>query len=87
MKSTRQTAAEIEESLVSLFAGRPELHGFTVATEGGIVLSHVGIFPTPSADEARRICEEIQATLAEVVDERPEARALLAGRTFARSLH
>jgi hypothetical protein len=36
---------------------------------------------------AKLICEEIRETLVELIDERPEARLLLSGRTFARALH
>jgi len=87
MKSTRQTEVALEESIVSLFTDRPELCGFTVLLEGGLVLSEVGVFPAAKPEDMRVICDEIRATLAEVVDERPDARELLAGRTFARALH
>jgi hypothetical protein len=87
MKATRLIEAALEESIVGLFTDRPELCGFTVLEEGGLVLSEVGVFPAAAPEELRILCEEIRATLAEVVDESPEARVLLAGRTFARTLH
>ena len=91
MKTTRQTEVAVEESIVSLFADRPELCGFTVLLDGSLPLqmrlSEVGVWPAANPEELRVLCEEIRATLAEVVDERPDARELIAGRTFARSLH
>jgi hypothetical protein len=86
MKTTRRTEAQLEESIVSIFADCPELCGFTVARDG-LVLSDVGVYPTGRPEELKRICEEIRAALVEVMDERPDAKALLAGRTFARALH
>lgn len=88
MKAARRTAvAQVEESLVSLFVDRPELCGFTVALDGALVASNVGLWPAPRPEEAKRICDEIRAALDDMVDGAPEARALLAGRTFARRLH
>ena len=77
----------IEHSIVSLFAGCPELHGFTVKFDGELALSDVGFWPQPGAEHTRLICEEIRHTLLSLIDEQPESRKLLAGRTFARALH
>jgi hypothetical protein len=82
----RITAAELEESIVMLFTERPELCGFTIRQEG-LVLSDVGLWPLPGPEELKLVCEEIHETLLELVEVRPEARQLLAGRTFARALH
>ncbi len=87
MKTARRTEAQLEESLVSLFADRPELYGFSLALDGALVRAHVGIFPAARPEDLERICEDIRAALDEVLAERPEARQLLAGRTFARVLH
>jgi hypothetical protein len=87
MKNATRTEVKLEESIVSLFVERPELCGFTVTVEGGLVLSDVGIYPAGRPEELRLICEEIRAALVEVIEQAPEARDLLAGRTFARSLH
>lgn len=77
----------IENRIVSLFAGCPELCGFTVKLDGELMLSDVGLYPPLAAREVTHICEEIRDTLLSLIDEQPEARRLLAGRTFARSLH
>ena len=93
------TAAELEESILALFGGFPQLCGFSVqdrpsqvgvgaeALHAGLFLTEVGLYPVPNVEEAKMICEEIRDTLAQLIDERPQARELLTGRTFARSLH
>ncbi len=95
----RHVAAQLEESIVSLFGCFPTLCGFSVqdrpdlpeggsaALQPGLFLTDVGLYPAPGLEEARMICDEIRETLVQLIDERPEARALLSGRTFARSLH
>lgn len=87
MKPSRIAETRLEESIVALFQDLPALCGFTVQQRGGIVLTDVGLYPQPPVEEAKLICEEIHEALAELVEERPEARDLLVGRTFARSLH
>jgi len=94
----RRIAAQLEESILTLFGGFPSLCGFAVQDraglpdsgseilQGGLFLTEVGLFPAPGLEEARMICEEIRETLVQLIDERPEVRALLSGRTFARSL-
>jgi hypothetical protein len=89
----------LEESIVSLFEDLPALCGFTVqdraglpdggaaTLNGGLFLTHIGLYPQPGIEVAKLICEEIREALVALIDERPEARLLLSGRTFARSLH
>lgn len=86
MKTSRAAEARLEESIVALFQELPQLCGFTVQAQG-IGLTDVGLYPPPPPEDAKFICEEIHDTLAALVEERPEARELIAGRTFARSLH
>jgi hypothetical protein len=95
----RHVAAQLEESIVTLFGEFPLLCGFSVqdrpglpggastAAHTGLFLTAVGLYPAPGLDEARLICEEIRDILVQLVDERPEAFALISGRTFARSFH
>jgi hypothetical protein len=89
----------LEESIVSLFQDLPALCGFAVrdragqpdggsaVLNGGLFLTDIGLYPQPAVEVAKLICEEIRETLVELIDERPEARLLLSGRTFARALH
>jgi hypothetical protein len=91
------TAAELEQSILALFGGFPSLCGFSIqdrpgragseSLQGGLFLTEVGLYPVPNIEEAKFICQEIRDTLAQLIDERPQARELLTGRTFARSLH
>ena len=78
----------LEERLQSLFARCPELSGFAVrGDDQELFVSDVGISPRLSAEQYGEIFQDIAATLCELLDEQPEAGALLRGRTFARTLH
>jgi hypothetical protein len=89
----------LEESILSLFQDLPALCGFAVrdragqpdggstVLNGGLFLTDIGLYPQPGVEVAKLICEEIRETLVALIDERPEARLLLSGRTFARALH
>jgi hypothetical protein len=98
MKLSRHAQAQLEESIVALFEGFPSLCGFAVldrpATRGGsealrpgLFLTDIGLFPQPGLDDVKQIHEGIRDTLVDLIEERPEAHRLLAGRTFARALH
>jgi hypothetical protein len=78
----KELAADIE----SLFSRCPALCGFTVRGEAELYVSDVGISPRISAEQYGEIFQEIVATLASLLDERPEASELLRDRTFARIL-
>jgi hypothetical protein len=94
-----QVELRLEESIVALFQELPALCGFAVRDQpglpnagcvrlnGGLFLTDVGLYPLPHLDAAKLICEEISEALVNLIDERPEARQLLCGRTFARALH
>ncbi len=80
--------AELERQVQSIFAQCPELWGFSVRGENGeLFVSDVGIAPRLSAEQYGAIFQHIATTLAEFLDERPEATDWLRGRTFARTLH
>lgn len=79
---------ELERQVQSIFAQCPELWGFSVRGEDGdLFVSDIGIAPRLSAEQYGAIFQRIATTLAELVDERPEATDWLRGRTFARTLH
>ena len=98
-RALHHTVAELEESILALFGGFPSLCGFSVqdrpgtpgagteTVEDGLFLTDVGLYPAPNIEEAKFICQEIRDTLAQLIEERPHARELISGRTFARSLH
>jgi hypothetical protein len=83
-----QVVNQVEQPLQLLFSRCPELSGFSVRGDADeLFVSDVGIAPRLSAEQYGEIYQDIAATLAELLEERPEASDLLRGRTFARTLH
>ncbi|HVC12393.1 MAG TPA: hypothetical protein VNE59_12195 [Burkholderiales bacterium] len=91
-------AGEIAARVLELFAACPELCGFAVddtlglpvrvdAAQERLCVREVVLHPCLDGQRYAEVCDEIAQTLAEIVSERPEAGALLCGRTFARALH
>ena len=77
--------AAIEGRMAALFGRLPMLCGFAV--EPDLQAVEVWIHTWPGYVAGADLYSEIDSTLAELVDERPEAAALLRGRTFARAIH
>jgi hypothetical protein len=83
-----QVVNQVEQQLQLLFSRCPELSGFSVRGDADdLFISDVGIAPRLSAEQYGEIYQDIAVTLAELLEERPEAGELLRGRTFARTLH
>ena len=79
---------ELQQQVESLFARCPELWGFSVRAENDeLFVSDVGIAPRLSAEQYGEIFQDIAKTLAEFLEETPEASEYLRGKTFARTLH
>ncbi|HEV3011072.1 MAG TPA: hypothetical protein VGX52_18765 [Burkholderiales bacterium] len=76
---------EVQEVVNTLFQRYPTLCGFAVKDD--MSFSNVACHPALAGDEAEILCEEISATLHELMEERPEAAELLRGRTVARTFH
>jgi hypothetical protein len=74
----------LETTLSHLFDACPELCGFSLQDEGELCVSDLAILPYAQPDRAMG---HIAVALIELMDEAPEARALLVGRTFARARH
>ena len=88
MRIQPQVLNQVEQQLQLLFSRCPELSGFAVrGEEDDLFVSDVGIAPRLSAEQYGEIYQDIALTLSELLEERPEAGALLRGRTFARTLH
>ena len=97
MRKTKRVAS-LEESIGSVFEGYPSLCGFTVQhspglpdggsepLDNGLYLTDLGLFPQPGLEDSRMISEGVRDMLMELLEARPEAARLLAGRTFARTL-
>lgn len=80
--------SQLEQQVESLFERCPELWGFSVRSENDeLFVSDVGIAPRLSAHQYGEIFQDIARTLADVLEEEPEACQFLKGRTFARTLH
>jgi predicted metalloendopeptidase len=92
--------SDLAARMEMLFRRCPALHGFSVqqgssvsceriahALQGGLFLADVAWHQPLYGDQAATLVEEISQELLELVDEQPEATALLRGRTFARTLN
>jgi hypothetical protein len=90
----------ISSEIDSLFARHPELFGFSVrdvaevpdscprsGDEAELFIADVGIGASLTPEQYGEICQQIALTVAELLSEQPEAREVLCGRTFARTLH
>jgi hypothetical protein len=76
---------EVQEVVNTLFQRYPTLCGFAVKED--MSFSNVACHPALASAEAEMLCEEISATLHELMEESPEAAELLRGRTLARTFH
>lgn len=90
--------ADVCAQMKGLFARCPELWGFSVQAkvladecnrpgDEELFITAISIAPRLSKQQYTDIFEQITATLAELLGERPEAQTLLRGRTFARAIH
>jgi hypothetical protein len=100
MRRMKSVQAEIDALLDHLFRDAPALVGFSVldaaALEEGreagqlqddLYLADLATAPWLGDEPEDRLFGEIAVALIDFMDERPEARELLRGRTFARTLH
>jgi hypothetical protein len=92
--------SDLAARLETLFQRCPALHGFSVqhgasvdrervvrGLQDSLYLADVVSHWPLNGEQAELLVDEISQALFELVDERPEATALLRGRTFARTLH
>jgi hypothetical protein len=92
--------SDLAARMEMLFRRCPALHGFSVQQgssvsrervaqdlQAGLFLADVVWHQPLNGDQAATLVEEISQELLELVDEQPEATALLRGRTFARVLN
>lgn len=91
-------ATEIGVRMSELFAVCPELCGFALDETHGVPLvpggdaanlcvREIAIDRGRDGRRYAEICDEIVLRLGELLEECPDARDLLRGRTFARALH
>jgi len=80
--------ANLEARVWALFRCHPALCGFSVGEGPSMsLLTEVSVYPASGPAAPPELCFEVLATLADLVEECPEAHELLRGRTFARVLH
>jgi hypothetical protein len=92
--------ADLTARIEALFRRCPALCGFSVQdasmvtreravnhVEGDLFVADLACHPGIDREHFAMVCEEVSHALLELVDEQPEAAGLLAGRTFARTLH
>ena len=77
--------AIVEERIDALFRRWPMLCGFYLQKD--LEVSELAVHTWPGSSAGKDLYEELEQTLAELVDERPDAVELLRSRTFARALH
>jgi len=81
-------AADLETATSAIFRRCPTLCGFAVrADPSALVVVEVSVFPLSGLGAPEEVRSEIAATLIPLLDEFPEAGALLRGRSFARAFH
>jgi len=96
----RMFEADLEATVDALFRRCPTLCGFSVRDAADLprnrsslqhgnelFVTEVSVFPMRDLYAPAELSLEIVATLAELLDECPEAGALLRDRTFARIVH
>jgi hypothetical protein len=92
-----QAEADLSDTVQAIFRRLGALQGFSVQDaarvpasreagqlEGDLSLADIATFPVSAADAC---FGEIAISLIDLLDERPEARELLRGRTFTRTQH
>ena len=92
--------ADLTAGINALFRRCPTLCGFSVRDAanlsrdglavqhpGALIVTEVSDYPASGLVAPEELCLEIVAALAELIDERPEARELLRERAFARVFH
>lgn len=96
-RAWRAADADLSAQIRGLFSRCPDLDGFSVQAkvraegnpvdEEELFVTAIGIGPLAGKARYADIFEDIATTLKDLLEERPEAAALLRGRTFARLVH
>ena len=81
----QHTEAIVARHLSGLFRRLPMLTGFWLRPD--LEVAELSVFTWPGYTAGRDLYQEVMQSLAELVEERPEAVQLMRGRTFARAVH
>jgi len=100
MRAAQDLEADVGARVEALFGRCPELHGFLVeervvelaegeagARELELYIAGIDVFPVLGSGQSETLVAQISAALADLLEDSPEAADLLAGRTFARTVH
>lgn len=100
MSGLQELEADLGARVEALFGRCPELCGFLVeervvevaqgeagARELELYIAGIDVFPVLGAGQSETLVAQISAALADLLEDSPEAADLLAGRTFARTVH
>lgn len=99
MGAAQELEADLGARVEALFGRCPELCGFLVeerVVDGGgeaglreleLYIAGIDVFPALGSAQSETLVAKISAALADLLEESPEAADLLAGRTFARTMH
>ena len=79
--------AALGAAVKGLFQRFPALLGFAVRAKKGLHLVEVAIHPWYDEGQRANLRAEIVVALLQLMRSEPAVRALVPGRTFARSLH
>ena len=92
--------ADLEATTSALFSRWPTLCGFAIRDAtilcrdrhaikhlSGLFVTEISVFPLSGLEAPGEISSEIVAALVALIDECPEASALLRERSFARTFH
>ena len=80
-----RAAAMVEERVGRMFRRMPMLAGFSL--EHDLELADVAVYTWPGHTPGLDFFAEVAEALAELIEESPELREIVRGRTFARSFH
>jgi len=100
MRAAQDLEADLGERVEALFGRCPELCGFMVeervveAADGEagmreleLYIAGIDVYPALGFSQSETLVAQISAALADLLEDSPEAADLLAGRTFARTVH
>ena len=99
LEKAEAAVTDLFTRLGALFDRYPALVGFSVqefgdltrdrlvaTLDGNLCIADVSVEGWPGVDSCG-VLSDVTAVMIEVLDERPELKQLLSGRTFARTLH
>jgi hypothetical protein len=75
--------ALVERHVLALFRRMPMLCGFALRHD--LEVTDIAVYTWPGYTAGEDLYRDLMSSLAELADERPEALALMRGRTFARA--